>query len=108
MPGNRSLTTPIAVLAGADALAVEQPAELIDQAPRPSPFAILLRPTGAGDLDDYRRHPLCPSGPSAEGWAHILRGVSGLVGVEANLAIVDVAVGVWKLLRRPADEGAGQ
>lgn len=95
------MNQPISELVDAHAATVTQ----VDQpvpAPRPALFAWLLRPTGPGPIEQYRDHPLCPG--RSEAWAHILRGLSGLTGVDAGLALVDIAVGLTKLLRPAAPD----
>lgn len=76
--------------------------------PAAAPFdwrAFLKRETGAGDLSGYADHALNPE-PGTRDGARVARGLDGITG-GANLAILDIAIGAWGLLRRRVP-GAGQ
>lgn len=60
-------------------------------------LSILKRRTGEGEFDSYKNHMFNPY--KSDGMAHILRGLTGIVGTDLNFAIADIAVGIMKLLR---------
>lgn len=58
----------------------------------------LSRPTGPGDLEEYRSHPLDPTDGSKPWGQRIARGATGLLG-GGRLAIFDLGVGAFGWLR---------
>lgn len=54
-----------------------------------------MRPTGAGDLEGYRNHPVALK--PTDGWARIARGLTGAGGGIAGSWLVDVCIGIFQV-----------
>lgn len=60
-------------------------------------LSMFKRRTGEGDLEEYKNHMFNPA--KNEGMAHILRGLTGIIGTDLNFAIADIMVGLFKMTK---------
>jgi len=58
---------------------------------------ILLRETGPGEISEYIEHPLNVN--QSEGLAQIIRGFTGFAGQDLKLAILDIGIGAYRLMK---------
>jgi len=58
-------------------------------------FDILKTPTGEGDIDFYKNHPLNYN--KSESISQILRGATGFLG-KLDLAIIDIIMGIFQII----------
>jgi len=60
-------------------------------------LSFFKKATGEGDIEQYKNHMMNPL--KSEGIAHILRGLTGIVGTDMNFALIDIVVGIFKLTK---------
>lgn len=70
---------------------------------KPSILEYLKTPTGEGSIEEYMEHSL--NFNKSRGMAQIIRGFTGFLGQNLNLAIVDVAIGVLDLVKTNKSKG---
>jgi len=58
---------------------------------------ILLKETGPGEISEYIEHPL--NFNQSEGLAQIIRGCTGFAGQDLKLAILDIGIGAYRLMK---------
>ena len=64
---------------------------------------ILKRPTGEGEVEAYLDHPLNFNGSYS--MARILRGLTGMLGQDLKLAVIDLTVGTYQFIQERMSGG---
>ena len=67
-------------------------------------FSFLLKPTGAGPIENYLDHPL--NAKRSRGLAQALRGATGLFGEGLRAALADILFGSMEYMRERRVEAA--